>query len=59
MVVVMAVAAAVVAVVVSHINNFRMGKLWVQIENWYRANAPQVLESLQIGASDTEIAEAE
>lgn len=36
-----------------------MEKIWAQIENWFRANAPQVLESLQIGASDTEIAELE
>lgn len=36
-----------------------MQDIWTQIESWMRANAPQVLDTLQPGASDAQIAELE
>lgn len=36
-----------------------MQEIWLQIENWLRANAPQVLDTLQPGASDDQIIELE
>lgn len=36
-----------------------MQDIWTQIEDWLKTNAPSVLETLQSGASETEIAELE
>lgn len=33
-----------------------MQDIWSQIEKWMQANAPQVLDTLQPGASDAQIA---
>jgi cell wall assembly regulator SMI1 len=36
-----------------------MQEIWARIENWLRGNAPQILETLQPGASNAQIGELE
>lgn len=36
-----------------------MQSIWARIKNWLSSNAPSLLETLQLGASDTEIEELE
>jgi cell wall assembly regulator SMI1 len=34
-----------------------MQEIWLRIETWLEANAPQIIEVLQPGASDAQIGE--